>query len=59
MENLKKERESLKAYVYPNKLERVFEDIKKVEERYGLRPRQLESIIHYLRMEDEFQFLQH
>lgn len=53
IKRLKGIRRSNQVIAYPNNLDAVVEDIKKVEAKYNLRPRQLESIVHYHQMESE------
>ncbi|WP_261806120.1 hypothetical protein [Lapidilactobacillus luobeiensis] len=42
-----------KENVYPNRLDDVVADIKKIEAKYNLRPRQLESVVRFTRVESE------
>ncbi|MFD1410770.1 hypothetical protein [Lapidilactobacillus gannanensis] len=42
-----------KENVCPNKLEDIVADIKKIETKYNLRPRQLESVMKFTRVESE------
>lgn len=57
MRSFEQERKNIKSYIYPSNLEKVILDIKKIEDKYNLRPRQISSIINFYyqhnQLEDE------